>query len=94
MRERRVWRILSWMSTPWDMQSFIVWMMDGTAERETARREMRRWSEPRAIVITLTFLVAQPMKTGRRRSSVCEPSASREREKQRKNNSQYSLGEV
>jgi len=74
IRERRVWRILSCMSTPCDMQSFIVWMMAGIVERETARKAMSRWREPRAIVITLTFFVAQPMKTGRRRSSVCQPS--------------------
>jgi hypothetical protein len=64
MRERRVWRILSCISTPWDMQSFIVQMMEGTVERETARREMRRWREPRVMVITLAFFIAQPMKTG------------------------------
>ena len=55
MKDSRVWRILSWMSTPCDMQSFIVWMIVGTAEREMARREMRRWSELSAIVNTLTF---------------------------------------
>ena len=38
------------------------------------RREMRRWSESRAIVITLAFFVGQPMNTGRRKSSVCQPS--------------------
>jgi hypothetical protein len=38
MRERRVWRILSCTSTPYDMQSFIVWMMAGIAERETASK--------------------------------------------------------
>ena len=54
MKDSRVWRILSWMSTRCDMQSLIVWMIAGTAtaERETARREMRRWSELSAIVIT------------------------------------------
>jgi hypothetical protein len=80
MRERSVWRTLSCMSTPWDMQSFIVWMLEGTAERETARREMRRWREPRAMVITSAFFVAQPMKTGRRSSSVCQPSVVRGRQ--------------
>ena len=44
-KDSRVWRILSWMSTPCDMRSFVVWMIAGTAERETARREMRRWRE-------------------------------------------------
>jgi hypothetical protein len=62
------------MSTPCDMQSFIVWIIGGIVERETARRVIRRWREPRAIVITLAFFVAQPMKTGRRKSSVCQPS--------------------
>ena len=39
------------------MQSLIIWMIVGMAdlERETAQREMRRWSEPRAIVITGIF---------------------------------------
>jgi hypothetical protein len=37
MRERRVWRILSCLSTPCEMPSFIVWMMAGIAERKTAR---------------------------------------------------------
>ena len=34
MKERRVWRILSCMSTPCEMQSFVVWKMAGFAERE------------------------------------------------------------
>jgi hypothetical protein len=38
------------MSTPRDMQSFIVWMMAGIAERETGRKAMRRWREPREMV--------------------------------------------
>jgi len=29
MKDSRVWRILSWMSTPCDMRSFIVWMIAG-----------------------------------------------------------------
>jgi hypothetical protein len=37
VRERRVWRILSCLSTPCEMLSFIVWMMAGIAERKTAR---------------------------------------------------------
>jgi hypothetical protein len=37
VRERRVWRILSCLSTPCEMPSFIVWMMAGIAERKTAR---------------------------------------------------------
>ena len=53
---------LSCMSTPCDMQSFIVWMMAGIAERETARKAMRRWREPRAIATTLAFFVAPPMR--------------------------------
>jgi hypothetical protein len=40
MRERRIWRILSYMSMPWNMQSFIIWIMEGMVERETVRREM------------------------------------------------------
>jgi hypothetical protein len=66
------------MSTPWDRQSFIVWIMVGMAERDTARRAMRRWSAPRAMVMTFAFFVPQPMKMGRRRSSVCQPSAMKE----------------
>jgi hypothetical protein len=66
------------MSTPWDRQSFIVWIMVGIAERDTARRVMRRWSAPRAIVMTFAFFVPQPMKMGRRRSSVCQPSGMKE----------------
>jgi hypothetical protein len=52
MKVSRVWRILSWMSTPSHMRSFIVWMIAGTAERETARREMRRWSELSTVMNT------------------------------------------
>ena len=62
------------MSTPCDMQPFIVWMMSGAAERETERREVSCWSEPRAIVTTLVFSVTQLMSTGQRKSSVCQPS--------------------
>jgi hypothetical protein len=65
MRERRVWRILRCMSTPCGMQSFIVWMIARIAERETARKVMRRWREPRAMVIIQAFVVAQPMKAER-----------------------------
>ena len=61
------------MSTPCDMQSFIVWMIAVTAERETARREMSRWSESRAIVIALELFVVRPMNTGWR-CSVWRPS--------------------
>ena len=31
--ERRVWKILSCMSTPCNMQSLTVWMMNGTRDR-------------------------------------------------------------
>jgi hypothetical protein len=66
MRERRVWMIWSCMSAPcdWDMQSFIVWLMAGIAERETARKAMRRWRELRAMVINVAFFVEQLTKTG------------------------------
>ena len=66
MRERRVWMILSCMSAPCDcdMQSFIVWMMAGIAERETARKVKRRWRELRATVINVAFFVEQVTKTG------------------------------
>ena len=50
------------MSTPRDMQSLIVWLMAGIAERETAHKAMRRWREPRAIATTLAFFVAPPMR--------------------------------
>jgi hypothetical protein len=36
---RETWRILSWISTHYDMQSLIVWMMAGMAQREKAGRE-------------------------------------------------------
>ena len=74
MRDSSVCRILSWISTPWLMQSLIVVMMTGTADNGTALSEMRRWREPREIPTTLAFFVAQPMKTGRSRSSECGPS--------------------
>jgi hypothetical protein len=51
-RERRVWRILSCMSTHYDMRSFIVWAE--VAEREKARKVIRRWREPRATVMPVT----------------------------------------
>jgi hypothetical protein len=61
-----LWREASRVSQP-----IIVWMMAGS-ERKMTRRTMRRWSEPREVVITS---VAHPVKTGRRRSSACRPSA-------------------
>ena len=64
MRERRVWRILNYLSTACEMQSLIVWMVAGMSERETARKAMSRWRELRAM-ITLAFFVALPTKTGR-----------------------------
>jgi len=42
------------------MQSFIVWMIIGAVERERARKEMRRWSELRAIVTALAVFVGIP----------------------------------
>ena len=54
-RERMTWRILSWISPLYDMQSFIVWNMAGMAHGELAVKEMRRWREPRAIVEDLAF---------------------------------------
>jgi hypothetical protein len=59
------------MSTPREKQSFIVWIRPKIAESETARKAMRRWRESGATVITF---VEQPMKTGRRRYSVCQTS--------------------
>jgi hypothetical protein len=59
------------MPTPCDMQSLIVWMVAGIAERETGRKAMRRWREPREMV---GIFVAHPMKTGRRRCTVYQPS--------------------
>ena len=49
MMERRVWRILSCMSTSCEVQLSIqvVWMMAGTGESEMARMAMRRWRELR-----------------------------------------------
>ena len=43
-------------------------------EGDGMRKAMRRRRESRAMVMTLAFFVAQPMKTGRRRYSVCRPS--------------------
>ena len=63
-RERRTWRILSYTSPPYDMQSFIVWTMAGMAQGETAGREMRRWSEPRVIVVDLVFSTRNPRRRG------------------------------
>ena len=77
MSDRSVWRILSWMSTPWCMQSPMVLTITGTADCGTALRDMRRWREPREIATTFAFFVAHPMKTGRRRSSDCGPSIAR-----------------
>jgi hypothetical protein len=45
----------------------------GTTERETARKAMRSWREPRATVLNLAFFRAQHMKMGRM-SSVCQSS--------------------
>ena len=47
----------------------VLWA--GIAERETARKAMRRWRELRATVINVAFLVKQLTKTGRRRCCVC-----------------------
>jgi len=54
----------------------MVLIITGTADSGTALREMRRWREPSEIATTFAFFVAHPMKTGRRRSSECGPSAS------------------
>jgi hypothetical protein len=35
MRERRVWRILTYLSTACEVQSLIVWMVAGMTERKT-----------------------------------------------------------
>ncbi|KAI0263893.1 hypothetical protein BGY98DRAFT_1164764 [Russula aff. rugulosa BPL654] len=57
-----------------DMQLFIVWIMAGVAEREMARKAMRRWRELRAMVINVAAFVEQLTKTGRRRCCVCQSS--------------------
>lgn len=74
MSERSVWRMRSWISTPWFMQSFMVLIITGTADCGTALRAIRRWSEPRDMATTFAFFVAHPMKTGRSKSSDCCPS--------------------
>jgi hypothetical protein len=66
--DKSVCRILSWISTPWLTASLMVFIMSGTADCGTALSAMSRWREPREMAIILAFLVAQPMKTGRRRS--------------------------
>lgn len=68
MRESRVWRIRNWISTPWLIQSDIVLIIRGAADCGTAFSAIRRCSEPMDIAMTLAFLVAHPMNTGRRRS--------------------------
>jgi hypothetical protein len=40
-------------STTCDMRPYIVWMIAGIAERETACKEIRHWREPRTTVMTL-----------------------------------------
>ena len=60
---------MGWISSPYDMQSFIVWTMVRIAPGETAGKEMRRWSEPRRRVIVVDL--AKPSETRGRRSSVC-----------------------
>ncbi len=50
MRERRVWRsAVELMTTPCDMQLFIVWVIAGIAERVTAHKAMRRLRGLRAM---------------------------------------------
>jgi len=49
--------------------------MIGIEDGGTARMEIRRWSEPRDMAMTLAFFVEHPMKIGRRSSSDCGPSA-------------------
>jgi hypothetical protein len=44
--KKRVWRILSCMSTLCDVRSLIIWMMGGIAERETVRQAMRQMTTP------------------------------------------------
>jgi len=58
-RERRAWRVLGWISAPYDMRSFIVWTMAGMAQGKKVGREMRRWSEPGVIVIDLAFFITK-----------------------------------
>lgn len=75
MSDRSVWRMRSWMSTPWARQSFMVMTMRGTADWGTIRRPISLCKEPIEIAITLGLRVAQPMRTGRRRSSVWVPES-------------------
>ena len=43
MSERRVWKFLNCMSTPCDLQLFIVWVMAGIPERVTALKAKTQW---------------------------------------------------
>ena len=54
------------------MHSFMVWIINGTTERETVRWEMMRWREPRAIVITLAVIASHMnMRENRTKEGVC-----------------------
>jgi len=75
MSDRSVWRMRSWMSTPCTRQSFMVVTMTGTADWGTIRRPISLCKEPIEIATTLGLRVAQPMRTGRRRSSVWVPES-------------------
>ena len=68
IKDKRVWRMRSWMSTPWLMHSFMVVIIDGTMDNGTACSAMRRCSDPSEIDVILAFFVAHPMNTGRRSS--------------------------
>jgi hypothetical protein len=46
-------------------QAVVHRLDDSRDRRETACKAVRRWRELRAMVITLAFFVAQPMKTGK-----------------------------
>jgi len=69
-RKRRTWRTLSWISTPYDMQSFTVWNgLDGAGGDSGETDEVL--SELRVIVVDLAFFITKPKETRRRRTAVC-----------------------
>lgn len=55
-REQRKHVLLRVVCCEWWGHCF-VWMIAGIAERETARKAIRRWREPRATVITLLHII-------------------------------------
>jgi hypothetical protein len=68
-KERRVWKVLSCMSRPSNMQSFIVWMVNGARDRrggdDAKSDELLEGAEGNGDNIGI--FVERRMKTGRMR---------------------------